>query len=73
MNLDQIVTKVISIYHLILEDVANIRVCPVVEELIDHSRSWAFFYGSSQGGRCGGGVIFFLNDNYSFKIKFGLV
>jgi len=39
---------------------------------IDQSKPWAYFDSSMHNGRCGGGVVLYLNNNHYFKLKSGL-
>jgi ribonuclease HI len=46
----------------------------VVEELVDHSKPWAYFDGASknEGQICGEGVVLHMLASHSYNLKMGL-
>jgi len=56
---------------MIPEDEKNQRTCNIPTD-IEKYFPWAYFYGSTRQDGCGCGIVLFLNEEHSFKMKIGL-
>lgn len=65
-------SQIQGLYNLIPEEDQTHRVRNIIPEIIDKSQPWAYFDGSVQAARCGGGAILYLTETHFFKLKMGL-